>query len=49
MQEAVVSSVTFLRFPTQGDHNDSYALLGELAPCGYDTSLMVVEAFQMSS
>lgn len=34
MQEAVVSSVTFLRFPTQGDHNDSYALLGELAPCG---------------
>lgn len=21
-------------FPTQGDHNDSFTLLGELAPCG---------------
>lgn len=27
-------SVTLPPFPVQGDHNESFALLGELAPCG---------------
>lgn len=34
LQEAVGSSVIVPPFPIQGSHNDSYALLGELAPCG---------------
>lgn len=34
VQEAHRSSVTTASFLIQGQHNDSYALLGELAPCG---------------
>lgn len=34
MQEAVRSLVTAPPFLIQSEHNDSYALLGELASCG---------------
>lgn len=33
-QEALGSSVSTASFCKQGQHDDSYALLGELAPCG---------------
>lgn len=33
-QEALGSSVSTASFCIQDQHNDSYALLGELAPCG---------------
>lgn len=34
VQETVRTSEMSLPFPIQSEHNDSYALLGELASCG---------------